>query len=146
MFKTGSWVGAGRWPNQQAHPDFWQKPLRGQVLDFCDARAWANSIYFPEDNPHAGAVMGLALQLREQGLLRDLTPVCWEFGEARRVYWERTAALRSYEEELVLWRAARAQRADALRHPRRRRPRALQDFLPPQQRDLGLGPGLALIR
>ncbi|HEY4541375.1 MAG TPA: hypothetical protein VIG66_03265, partial [Noviherbaspirillum sp.] len=65
MIKTGNWVGAGRWPQQDAHPDKWPKPLRGQVLDFCDVRAWANSIHFPEDNPHAGDVMGLALKLRE---------------------------------------------------------------------------------
>lgn len=139
MFKTGSWVGAGRWPNQDAHPELWHKPLRGRVLDFCDVRAWANSVHFPEDNPHAGAVMGVALKLREQGLLQGLTPVCWDFGDVQRVYWERDAVLRPAEEDLVLWRAARAQRADALRHPRRRRPRSLHEFLPPQQRDLGLG-------
>src|SRR6478735_1809519 len=64
MFKAGTWVGAGRWPNQHAHPDHWSKPFRGQVLDFCDVRAWANSIHFPEDVPHAGEVMGVALRLQ----------------------------------------------------------------------------------
>ena len=139
MFKTGSLMGAGRWPNQDAHPDFWQKPLRGQVLDFCDARAWANSIHFPEDNPHVGDVMGVALQLREQGLLKGLTPVWWDFGTHHRVLWEKEAVLRPYEEDLVLWRAARALRMDELRHPRRRKRRELSDFLPPPQRGLALG-------
>src|SRR3954447_20436473 len=64
MFKTGTWVGAARWSNQHAHPDHWHRPIRGQVLDFCDVRAWANSIHFPEDVPNAGAVMGVALKLR----------------------------------------------------------------------------------
>jgi hypothetical protein len=138
MFKTGSWVGAGRWPDQEAHPDLWLKPLRGQVLEFCDTRAWANSIHFPEDNPHAGAVMGIALKLRAQGALVGLTPVLWDFGAYRRVLWEKVAALRPYEEELVVWRAARALRQDTLRHPRRRKPRSLRDFLPAPQRDLAL--------
>ncbi|HVL76814.1 MAG TPA: hypothetical protein VM406_12425 [Noviherbaspirillum sp.] len=138
MFKTGSWVGAGRWPNQDAHPDMWHKPLRGQVLDFCDVRAWANSIYFPEDNPHAGEVMGVALRLREQGLLEGLTPVWWDHGTHRRMTWERSAALRSAEDDLVLWRAAREQRRDEIEHPRRRRRRSLHEFLPPSQRTLAL--------
>lgn len=121
MFKTGTWVGAGRWPNQKLHPDFWQKPLRGQVLDFCDVRAWANSVHFPEDTPHSGAVMGHALALRAQGVLEGLTPVCWEFGEHQRVLWERDIALHAYEEDVALWREARASRLDQLRHPRRRK-------------------------
>lgn len=138
MFKTGTWVGAGRWPNSSAHPDFWHKPLRGQVLDFCDARAWANSIYFPEDNPHAGAVMGKALALREEGALKGLIPVRWEVGAEQRVFWERAENLRSCEADMRLWKAARAMRLDELQHPRRRKPRSLDDFLPATQRDLGL--------
>jgi len=139
MWKTGAWVGAGRWPNQDAHPDFWHKPLRGQVLDFCDVRAWANSIHFPEDNPHPGAVMGMALKLREQGVLNGVAPVLWDFGSHRRVTWEREAALRPYEDDVVLWRAARALRLDELKHPRRRKRRELRDFLPSPQRGLALG-------
>lgn len=137
MFKTGSWVGAGRWPKQDAHPDVWPKPLRGQVLDFCDVRAWANSPYFPEDNPHAGDVMGTALKLRGAGALDGVLPVLWDFGTHQRVLWEKEAVLRTYDQDLVFWRAARALRLDTLRHPRRRKPRSLRDFLPEPQRDLG---------
>lgn len=82
--------------------------------------------------------MGVALRLREQGVLEELTPVLWEFDGHRRVYWERTCALRTCEEDLVLWRAARALRLDELRHPRRRKPRSLGDFLPQAQTSLAL--------
>lgn len=143
MFKTGTMVGAGRWPNQSAHPDFWQKPLSGQVLEFCDVRAWANSVHFPEDAPHAGDVMGVALKLRAQGALNGLAPVFWDFGTHRRVLWERESALRPYEEDVVLWRAAKALRLDELRHPRRRKPRDLREFLPQQQHHLAFSGGAA---
>jgi hypothetical protein len=137
-FKPGAWVGAGRWPNRDAHPDFWRKPLRGQVLDFCDVRAWANSIDFPEDVPHAGAVMGVALRQRAEGRLDGRTPVLWDFDSHCRVLWEKTAALRSYEDDLLLWRAAKALRLDEIEHPRRRKPRDIREFLPEQQRHLVL--------
>jgi len=133
MFKTGTLVGAGRWPNQTAHPNQWHKPLRGQVIDFCDVRAWANSIHFPEDTPHAGEVMGAALKLREEGKLNGLTPVLWDFGTHWRVLWEKDAALRTYEDDVVLWRAARALRLDEIEHPRRRKPRDIREFLPQHQ-------------
>lgn len=138
MFRTGTLVGAGRWPNQSAHPNLWQKPVSGQVLDFCDVRAWANTIHFPVDNPHAGDVMGVALKLRAEGALSGLVPVVWDFGTHRSVLWERELALRPYEEDVVLWRAAKALRLDELRHPRRRKPRDLREFLPQQQRHLAL--------
>lgn len=136
MFKTGTWVGAGRWPDQGLHPDYWHKPLRGQVIDFCDVRAWANSIHFPEDVPHAGDVMGLALEMRANGRLEGLTPVLWDFLTHRRVLWERTAGLRPYDEDVLLWRAAKALRLDEIQHPRRRKPRDIREFIPDQQKHL----------
>jgi hypothetical protein len=138
LFKPGAVVGAGRWPDRHAHPDQWHKPLRGQVLDFCDVRAWANSMHFPEDVPHAGAVMGLALRLQEEGALEGLTPVLWDFITHRRVLWERTERLRAYEDDVLLWRAAKAMRLDEIEHPRRRKPRDIREFLPEQQRHLAL--------
>lgn len=138
MFKPGTPVGASRWPNQSAHPDHWHKPIRGQVLDFCDVRAWANSIHFPEDVPHAGDVMGAALKLKAEGRLDGLTPVLWDFITHRRVAWEKTASLRTYEDDLTLWRAARELRRDEIAHPRRRKPRDIREFLPEQQRHLAL--------
>src|SRR6476620_11140049 len=110
MLKVGTLVGAGRWPNQTAYPDRWEKPVAGKVIDFCDIRAWANSVYFPVDNPHPGEVMGLALKLQEQGLLQGLTPVSWDFSTHQRVLWEKTSSLRPYAEDLALWRAATALR------------------------------------
>ena len=138
MFKTGTWVGAGRWPNRKAHPDHWHKPLRGQVIDIADVRAWANTIHFPEDVPHAGDVMTVALRLQREGALNGLTPVFWDFGTHRRVLWEKTSALRAYEDDVQLWRAAKALRLDEIEHPRRRKPRDIREFLPEQQRHLAL--------
>lgn len=138
MFKTGTWVGAGRWPNQTAHPDKWHKPLRGQVIDFCDVRAWANTIHFPADTPHAGDVMGVALKWQAEGALKGLTPVYWDFVTHHRVLWEKTSALRPYEDDVVLWRAAKALRVDEIAHPRRRKPRDIREFLPHQQQHLAL--------
>jgi hypothetical protein len=130
MLKTGTLVGAGRWANQNAHPNQWHKPLRGQVIDFCDVRAWANSIHFPEDTPHAGEVMGVALKLQAEGRLDGLTPVLWDFGTHWRVYWEKDSTLRPYDDDVILWRAARALRLDEIEHPRRRKPRDIREFLP----------------
>ena len=138
MFKVGSLVGAGRWPNQHAHPDLWHRPIAGQVIDFCDVRAWANSIYFPSDNPHAGDVMGLALKLREQGVLEGLTPVYWDFLTHQRVMWEKTSALRSYADDLSLWRACKALRLDEIQHPRRRKRRDIGEFLPDHMQHLAM--------
>lgn len=138
MFKPGTSVGAGRWPSQSAHPDHWPKPVRGKVLDFCDVRAWANSIHFPEDVPHAGDVMGFALKMQAEGKLDGLTPVLWDFITHWRVTWEKTVALRAYEDDMVLWRAAREMRRDEIEHPRRKKPRDIREFLPEQQRHLAL--------
>jgi hypothetical protein len=138
MLKVGTSVGAGRWPNQTAHPDLWQKPIMGQVIDFCDARAWANSIYFPTDNPHPGDVLGLALKLREQGVLDDLTPVYWDFVTHQRVMWEKTSQLRPYADDVSLWRASKALRLDEIRHPRRRRRRDIGEFLPEDMQHLAM--------
>lgn len=138
MFKIGTLVGAGRWLNQTAHPDLWQKPLAGKVIDFCDVRAWANSIYFPTDNPHAGQVMGLALKLQEQGVLQGLTPVSWDFVTHQRVMWEKTSLLRPYADDLALWRAAKALRLDEIEHPRRRKRRDIGEFLPEELQHLAL--------
>ncbi|SNT21846.1 hypothetical protein SAMN06265795_117100 [Noviherbaspirillum humi] len=138
MLKTGTLVGAGRWPNRKAHPDEWERPVSGQVLEFCDVRAWANTIHFPVDDPHPGDVMGMALKLKEQGLLEGLTPVCWDFGSHKQVLWEKTANLRPYAEDIQLWQACKALRMDEIAHPRRRKPRELGEFLPREMQHLGM--------
>jgi hypothetical protein len=75
MYRVGTWVGAKRWPNRMSHPDSWGKPIGGQVIDFTDPRAWANTPQFPVDNPHAGDVMGVALKTKAEGRLEDVIPV-----------------------------------------------------------------------
>lgn len=138
MLKVGTLVGAGRWPNQSAYPDLWEKPLAGKVLDFCDIRAWANSIYFPTDNPHPGEVMTLALKLREQGVLEGVTPVHWDLHSHQKVTWEKTSSLRPYAEDVALWKAAKALRMDEIEHPRRRKRRDIGEFLPHDMQHLAL--------
>lgn len=130
MFENGTWVGAGRWPSKEQHPDCWPKPFAGQVIDFCDVRAWANTVYFPTSLPNAGEVMGTALKLQAQGTLNGKTPVLWDFLTHRVVCWEHTAQLKLYPDDLSLWRAAKAQRLDQIQHPKRRKPRSISDFLP----------------
>jgi hypothetical protein len=52
------------------------------------------------------------------------------------VYWERNETLRLFDEEMSLWRAAKALRLDEIEHPRRRRERRLAEFLPPEMQHL----------
>jgi hypothetical protein len=52
--------------------------------------------------------------------------------------WEKTTALHPYEDDVLLWKAAKALRLDELDHPRRRKPRDIREFLPQQQRHLAL--------
>jgi hypothetical protein len=82
--------------------------------------------------------MGVALKLRAEGRLDGLTPVYWDFETHRRVLWEKTASLRPYEDDVLLWKAAKALRLDEIEHPRRRKPRDIREFLPEQQRHLVL--------
>lgn len=130
MFRTGEWVGAGLWANRESHPDNWGRPALGQVLDYADMRAWANSFDFPEARPDLGRVMSVVLRRKADGLLDDKLPVEWHFeGRIRVVRWELISRLRSSADELALWKALRAQRLDEISHPRRRTKRPLEDFL-----------------
>jgi hypothetical protein len=36
-----------RWPNDGCHPDCWQPPLKGVVLEQKDPRAWKGTLAFP---------------------------------------------------------------------------------------------------
>jgi hypothetical protein len=130
MYRVGTWVGAKRWPNRMSHPDNWGKPIGGQVIDFTDPRAWANTPQFPADNPHAGDVMGVALKAKSEGHLDNVIPVYWDFGSHRRVCWERINEVHTFEEDIALWKAAKAMKWDELIHPRRRKARTIAEFLP----------------
>lgn len=108
--RPGDVVGAERWPNAPgAHPDAWGRPWNGVVLAQDDPRAWHDTIAFPDRDgslPAAVAVKAHVARCHGQGLLLDEVPVLWEFG---RIYWERSARLRPYDEDLAAWHAERAQ-------------------------------------
>lgn len=131
MFRPGSWVGAGRWSNQAAHPDLWGKPLGGQVLEVDSPAAWANTPEFPVSKPDGAQVMNHITELRKQGKLEGAVPVLWDLGNSTRVIkWERETNLRSYGDEMHLWKARKAMRLDEIAHPRREKKRPLASFLP----------------
>lgn len=94
----GTLVGAERWPYDG------RRPWSGIVLDPIDPRAWAGSIAFPVDRPSPLAVACHVAWCETEGLLDDRIPVLWEFG---KVYWERPAVVRRYDEDKILWRAHR---------------------------------------
>lgn len=135
-FPSSSWVGAGRWPNREAHPDFWGKPFAGEVLDIFDRRAWANSLEFPTDNPHPGEVATVAIRSQKDGRLNGRVPVLWDFRTHREVRWELEEKLRTYKDDVACWNAAKKQKLDAMAHPRRRTQRHFSDFLPEPLRSL----------
>lgn len=110
---VGSAVGARRWVMIGTGPDPGFPPWRGIVLSKTDPLAWKGSIAFPWVPPGAlppqAAVVRHVDQLQSEGLLLDETPVLWDFGDqGTRMFWEKTAYLRSYTEDLAAWRAALA--------------------------------------
>ncbi len=131
MLRTGSWVGAERWPNRTAHPDQWGRPIGGQVLDPESTIAWANTPEFPVSRPPGAEVMNHVMAMRKLGKLSDAVPVMWDYGNGTRVIkWELISRLRPYKDDVQLWKAAQAMRRDELAHPRRQRTRTIAEFLP----------------
>jgi len=102
--KTGTRVGAGRWPNSASHPDTWERPLGGTVLEMDDPRAWAGTIAFSTETPDPDAVACHVQWCKSQGLLDGKIPVLWDFG---KVFWESTDSLVPYIEDCARWRVAR---------------------------------------
>ena len=136
MFKVGTWVGAKRWPNRAAHPDLWGQPFGGRVLSVDEPVAWSHSFDFPTATPNSVDVMNHVIRLRKEGKLDGRVPVLWNFLTHRLIQWEPEDRLRTYQEDLILWRAEKEMRRDELEHPRRRTPRQLADFLPADRRHL----------
>ena len=136
MFKVGTWVGAGRWPNRAAHPDHWGQPFGGRVLAADDTVAWSHSFEFPTSVPSSAEVMNLVIRLRKEGKLDGRVPILWDFKTHRVVQWESEQRLRTFQEDMILWRAAKEMRRDEIDHPRRKTPRLLADFLPEDRRHL----------
>jgi hypothetical protein len=109
-FQPGDVVGSKRWPYQAAHPDCWQKPLQGVVLQQDDPRVWAGSFAFPVAKPNRAKVKAHVARCRAEGLLREI-PVLWTCprrdGVELKVWWESPEGLRSYEDDCAEWETAR---------------------------------------
>lgn len=104
-FPVGARVGAGRVPNQHAHPSCWGQPWTGVVLPLDAPEAWAGSVAFPEAKPAPLSVSEHVARCLRAGLLRDKVPVRWDFG---KVLWENPGALRTPEADRAAWTVKRA--------------------------------------
>lgn len=111
MVEVGTLVGAGRWPFAHAHPDCWNQPWSGTVLDVLDPQVWKGTIAFPGKRaPSREKVRAHVEWCRNQGLLGgDEIPVLWHFDgkTGPRVYWEKVEKVVPYAEDLASWAAAR---------------------------------------
>lgn len=94
-----------RWPFHANHPDCWQPPIRGVVLNLDDPRAWCNSLAFPRNPPTQEECTAHVQKCLAQGLLNESVPVLWSWGSEKGIQWDRK--LRPYAEELAAWEAAR---------------------------------------
>lgn len=101
MIKTGDKVGAHRWPGDGG------KPWAGILLDKDDPRAWAKTIAFPTERPNREKVKAHVAKIIAQGLLSDVVPVLWDFGDCKRVWWETLKNLRPYADDLAEWEKSR---------------------------------------
>lgn len=107
MFATGAKVGAQRWPHINSHPDNWETPHSGIVLDRNDPRAWKDSLRF-SGTPTVEEVDEWLRKLEQMGdnSLDEVVPVLWSFG---RVRWEKLVNLRTYEEDLAEWQQMKSE-------------------------------------
>lgn len=107
--KVGTKVGAKRWAYSAAHPDCWLKPWAGVVLAKDDPRAWADTLAF-RGTPTQEQVRAHIAAIGPGGLA-SVTPVLWDFGpHGQKVYWETTAGLRPYADDVAEWADARVER------------------------------------
>ena len=99
---AGTKVGAGRWPYSGSHPDCWERPVLGVVLDKRSTSAWRNTVAFgkvvtkSEVNAHVD-------QCEARGLLLGVVPVAWTFNGKKCIHWERLSSLRSPAQDLAEW-------------------------------------------
>lgn len=122
---TGMEVGSRyRWPFDGCHPDCWQPPLKGVVLEQTDPRAWEGTLAFPcRDGalPHADKVKAHVQRCHDEGLLRDKMPVLYQGVDASGpfIQWDSIDALLPYGDMLAEWEKARAEKRDAIERQRR---------------------------
>jgi hypothetical protein len=111
-FMPGTEVGCRyRWPMDNAHPDCWQKPVKGVVLALDDPLAWKATLAFPDvvypDGPPREKVTAHVLRCLRERLLGDVVPVRYVYPDAVvRVYWDKVASLLPYQEEFKAWEQA----------------------------------------
>ena len=90
-----------RWPYDGCHPDCWQPPLKGAVLEQTDPRAWKGSLAFPcrdGDLPDADKVKTHVQWCHGEDLLNDKVPVLYQGVDASGpfIQWESIDALLPY--------------------------------------------------
>jgi len=125
--KPGDEVGMKRWPYYSCHPDAWETPRKGILLDVKDPRAWATKRStgetFPwNDSGLSRLCAGCPVAKQEDvdfayprlvlaGNLDPNTtvPVLWKFGCVEAVYWEKLEKLVPYADDLAEWQEARRQ-------------------------------------
>ena len=125
MTLTGVEVGCRyRWPQNGCHPDCWQPPLKGVVLEQIDPRAWKGSLAFPcRDGalPDADMVKAHVVWCHGEGLLNDKVPVLYEGVDAEGpfVQWDDIDTLLPYAEMVAEWETARTGKLNAIVQQRR---------------------------
>ena len=113
-----------RWPYDGCHPDCWQPPLKGVVLEQADPRAWRGSLAFPcRDGalPDADKVTAHVQWCHHEGLLKDKVPVLYEGVDAAGpfIQWDSIDQLLPYADMLSEWEKARAEKRKAIERQRR---------------------------
>jgi len=113
-----------RWPQDGSHPDCWQPPLKGVVLEQADPRAWMGTLAFPcQDGalPDAEKVKAHVLWCHGEGLLNDKVPVLYESVDASEPFlqWDDLNQLLPYAEMLAEWETAKAGKLNSIEQQRR---------------------------
>ena len=132
LLLTGVKVGCRcRWPQDGSHPDCWQPPLKGVVLDQTDPRAWQGSLAFPcRDGalPDAEKVKAHVQWCHGEGLLNDKVPVLYEGVDASGPFlqWDSLDQLLPHAEMVAEWEKAKAEKLNAIGKQRREQIKSLR--------------------
>ena len=104
--KVGMKVGAERWGMSHAHPSIWMTPWSGTVLAKDDVRAWEGRIAMQGKPATKQRVKEHLASLERLGspVTDEEVPVLWDFGDEKRVYWEKASHLRPYSEDVAKWK------------------------------------------
>lgn len=97
-----------RWPYDGCHPDCWQPPLKGVVLDQTDPRAWKGTLAFPCNDdalPDADKVKAHVERCHGEGVLNDKVPVLYQCVDGPFIQRDRLDSLLPYADMLAEWEA-----------------------------------------